>query len=365
MEEERFFVWLRHQRFTVILAVFCACIPFILEVVGKWPNWIPKDIQFNYVSNICNIIFVFGCLLILANSDFLLNKDRDDKSKRILMYVKKKFGGNSLMHLEGEKNLFKRMEKSFRQFYYSWITVWIIWLILYVEKFIYMLNLDNNSLSFSKNEYFFENTLNLINSFAMFFIYMVITISTVDKKTPANNLRQMYQFIIILSFLGACCILFDRYSLFIGLSNENLYYEYQFYIHLFIGVIASMSMMAVLGRLNSSYLNIPQWLIICLYFYAALQMLYPFTILGDWIDKFSNQYVYSTNDDSKKIENSLKMIEDGIYICAFLGKICLFLTIRWVMQKKRFLFYLINKAHCLEESDDMLIEFNRYYERCR
>ena len=35
--------------------------------------------------------------------------------------------------------------------------------------------------------------------------------------------------------------------------------------------------MAVLGRLNTNFLNIPQWMMISLYLYAAIQVVYPIT----------------------------------------------------------------------------------------
>lgn len=51
-----------------------------------------------------------------------------------------------------------------------------------------------------------------------------------------------------------------------------------------------------------------------------------------------------------------------MYIIAFIGKILLFLVIKWTIQKNRFLFFLIQKSNSMIESDEMFDELNRYYD---
>lgn len=355
MNKDSFSYWLRHQKFMVTLSVLCACLPLLLGTIAKIGHVEFLKGNTDYVNNGFNILFVLVTLFMLARSSFLINKDTD-KSIRLYKYVRDKIGGNSRLYNYGEDVLFHRMDLSLRQFYYSWLVIWVIWLIMYVGKLIYKIEFGAGNIHTFQNECFFENTLNIINSFVMFFIYMVITISTVGVSYSGNNQSQMHTAVIFLIFLGICCILADYYSTFLSIDYEGQlkYYKFQFGIHIFIGIIACMSMMAVLGRLNSSFLDIPQWLIVSLYFYAAIQMLYPFTLLEDYMHRIELQ--------SKTLYGYFQVVIQALYFFAFIGKICLFLVIRWIMQRKRFLFFLIHKAHSLAESDDMLEEFNRYYE---
>lgn len=364
-DKDSFSYWLRTQKFTVTVSLLSACLPLILQAIADIKGTEILPFKTDYINNGFNILFILITLFMLAQSSFLINKETD-KSIRLYNYVRDKLGGNSLLYNYGEDILFHRMDLSFRQFYYSWIVIWVIWLIMYIGKLCYKIELSTEvetelkNIYIFRNECLFENTLNIINSFAMFFIYMVITISTVSVSFPGNNRSQMHTAVIFLIFLGTCCVLADYYSLFIGTDSESLqkYYKLQFGIHLFIGIIACMSMMAVLGRLNSSFLDIPQWLIVSLYFYAALQMLYPFALLEEYINR-----IYPENKEMANLKEYFGAVTQTLYFLAFLGKICLFLVIWWIMQKKRFLFFLIHKAHSLAESDGMLSEFNRYYER--
>jgi len=374
-EEERDFkTWLHGKQYTILLAIICACFPIVFETYINTDIDIAKNSPHIVEIAYClgNIIFIMVGIYLLSKNNFLLNNDNGDKGRRLSHYVKDKFGSNSSLYIEGEDDLFLRMEKSFSQFYYSWLIVWSSWLIMYVSKFIFILCSDFSANYFQQYENLLENILNLINSFAIFFTYMVITISTINRKLPGHSLKQMNWNIIVLSFIGICCIITDFSSIFF--TSMDQYYKFQFIVQIFISFIACMSMMAVLGRLNSSYLDIPQWLIISLYFYAALQMLHPFELLNAWLKSRSGYLTFMIPrissvtlniEQNGSLVQLLDVLSKGIYFIALLGKICLFFTILWVMQKKRFLFFLIHKAHTLTESDDMLVEFNRYYEKYR
>lgn len=361
MNNDTFSHWLKKQRFTITLAIFCACLPIVMQILQNILKLVDASFMIkyiNYLSSLCNIIFILVTLILLAQSNFLIN-DTPENSKRLFKYVRDKFGVNSRIYLSGEPALFLRMRLSFKQFYYSWMLIWGIWLVMYVGNFIYNLDLNTNDIHLFRNECFFENTLNLINSFTLFFIYMVITIMTVKVPSDNSNRRQMHVGIIFLGFIGLCCILFDYHTTLLSTGEQGIkdYYRYQLYIQTFIGIIGCMSLMAVLGRLNSSFLDIPQWLIICLYFYAAIQMFYPFTV----IEKIINEYA---NDKSPIIffQKNFNYITHSMYIIAFIGKILLFLVIKWTIQKNRFLFFLIQKSNSMIESDEMFDELNRYYD---
>lgn len=345
---DSFSSWLKEQKYTSLLSIVCAFIPLFPSLFNqmKAPQNIALDDYNTFWLNLANAIFVLSTLIALISSKFLISKNEEEKEKRLCTYIKRHLGVNCRLLHDGEHYFFHRMEVSVKQFYYSWIVVWCIWLLMYIWKLFEPLR-GNIEITI-RVSYLVENLLNLLNSFAMFFIYMVITFSTVKAPTDEGNCRQMHIGVICLIVIGALCVGAD----FIGLYRYDGYVDLQFAIRLVIGMIASLSMMVVLGRLNSSYLDIPQWLILTLYIYAAIQMLYPLMYLlntGEISDK--NWYMIH--------KRSIQLV---FYFLAFIGKISLFLVIRWIIRRKRFLFFLIHKAHSLAESDEMQETFNRIYD---
>ena len=74
------------------------------------------------------------------------------------------------------------------------------------------------------------------------------------------------------------CFYFETPSLAVYLFGYHhidgeTYQEIQYGLRLVISIVGCISLMAVLGRLNTNYLNIPQWMMFALYLYAAVQML--------------------------------------------------------------------------------------------
>lgn len=343
--DDNFFDWLKHQKFTITLALICSFIPWLFsfeQVVDRLnrENGSPVlNFVLDHSFEVGNISFIFITLVMLIRTGLLIDKD-DEKSERLYGYVRCVFGSNSKLARNSEKILFKRMQISIGQFYYSWLCIWIIWLLMYIGKFVY--GIGNDFLCYdeevSRYVAFFENVLNLMGSFVFFFIYMVITISTVNTGSlSGDNKSKMHTAVVALMFIGFTCLSVDYFSTFIG--SPSIYENVQLGVRLVIGIIAAISIMAVLGRLNSSYLDIPQWLVMCLYLYASVQVLYPYMKDADLLGKV-------------------------VYSISFGGKICLFLIIRWIAQRKRFLFFLIHKANSLAESDEMLRKFNKSYDGC-
>lgn len=368
MEQITFGKWLKNQRYTILLTIFCALLPVIVDLWLdlKKDRYEGHNIFLNHFHVLSNALFVAYCMFSLINSRFLQDLEGSDKPQRLFNYVKNKFGTSSALYNEGETDLYERMVKSLSQFYYSWLVVWGLWLVFYLGKFVYALieviyaTEDKHIFDqLSRYENLFENTFNILNSFVIFFIYMVITISTVKQSTPGHNLKQMNRYILVLAIIGLICFMFDLGSL----AMNNDYYAWQLFLKLSISFIACISLMALLGRLNSSFLEIPQWLILSLYIYAALQMLYPLSAFKSYLHEIFTPCLKDYKDIDQLINTNFAMT--AIYYIAFIGKICLFLMIKWVLENKRFLFYLIHNAQVLAESDDMLKEFKRYCQKHR
>lgn len=348
-KNENFYTWLKHERYTVILTLVCAFIPFLEHIT--LPE--TREGSVPYLSfiianahSIANLLFILLTLFALTGTDFLINKDTD-KRQYLYQYVRESFGVNCELYRYGADSLFRRMNIAIKQFYYGWLCVWGIWLVLYINDFVFVLFREHCTVysedTLSRLNCFAENMLNLLNSTALFFIFMVITISTVSSGNPNSNRKSMHTGVICLICIFAFAFCID---LFAFTAEDTYYHNIQFIMHIFIGMVATISMVAVVGRLNSSYLNVPQWLMIGLYLYAAVQMLYPLAYNGNIRIPYQ------------------ECIEKTMYAFSFFGKVCLFLMIRWIAKQKRFLFFLVQKANSMSESSFMLRDFYKIYEGC-
>lgn len=364
---EEFYAWLRRDKFSIALSIFCAILPLLsgINIDAK-----SEFIQFlwKHTTAIINILFLLVTLIALTGTRFLINRDKK-KSGELFAYVKLHFGENCLLFNMGEHKLFRQMSAGVSQFYYSWLLVWGIWLSLYTANFIFDIYTENTLLSSlekyslvqSKN--FVENFLNLANSVVFFFIYLIITISTIDAKSIESRQRALHIGVILLLFMAIFIFFIEFFSLPMPCCN---YFQVQFWIRLLVGIIAIVAMVSVIGRLDSSYLGIPQWLIIVLYLYAGIQAFYPllYVVKCD-VDKILWECIsWDTYLTAKCNIAGTGILQSFVSTISILGKFCLFLMIRWIATQKRFLFYLLQKANSKSESVAMWREFYKKYEGC-
>lgn len=426
-----FGIWLIQEKYNILLVLFAAVLPLIIrmdiDILRPSENthenslgWIYEQIYRNG-TDVANIIFIFTTLICLPHFILLLEKD-DDKKVALHNYVRMQFGENSTLAKNTPKDLYNRISKGVEQFYFSWLAVWSVWLLLYVAVFIFNVYKENifsginiymSGFTFFRVECFIENTFNLINSLILLFIYLVITVSTVNVGSLANNSRRiMYIGVCIFILVETGCLLTDLFSL-SDMVDANMYDDIQLFLRMIIGLTATISLMAVLGRLNTNFLNIPQWMMFSLYLYAGIQMLYPITYNPYYTSKDIASLQYNINKDNSTVvsgktrsrepnkekkqfvyrehnkENANKNLQRQMESCdninlqnnssnrrmaglvepiqnlyAFIGKGFLTLVLFWINRKNRFLFFLIHKANTLSDSEVMLRIFNKYYEGC-
>lgn len=345
---DSFWGWVRKEKFSVYFSLSIFIIPYACKLLNLVNDGKVFDISFELIYDICHVIFILISLIMLVNSVFLMDVNGEGNKFRLFSYVKEIFGENSNIVKNGQDGLFKIVEVTIRQFYYSWIAVWCIWLLMYVNNLVYYIYSYACSIDEVLFRYkcFCENILNLSNSFVLFFIYFVITVSSVNVSTNERSRSQLHTGVIVLIFLGMVYFSIDYQAIFTSIFSQEFYSILQFYLRIVVGISATVALMGVLGRLNSSFLNIPQGLIICLYVYASLQMIYPM--------------IYENSNGVGLFHGSTHIVRHGLYILAFAGKVCLFFVIRWIIQKRRFIFFVIHKAHSLAESENMLKKFNRF-----
>lgn len=365
---EDFYAWLRRDKYTIALTILCAVLPLLSGIKISIKSEI---IQFlwDHSTAIINILFLLGTLIALTGTRFLINRDKK-KSGELFAYVKHNFGENCLLYNLGEQKLFRQMSAGVSQFYYSWLIVWGMWLALYTANFIFDVYKENISLyclldasHLERLKNIVENFLNIANSVVFFFIYLVITISTIDAKSVESRQRTLHIGVIILIFMAILIFFIEFFSLLMPCCT---YFQIQFWIRLLVGIIAIIAMVSVIGRLDSSYLCIPQWLIITLYLYAGVQAFYPLLyLLKCDTGRIGLECVtWDSYTLDKYSMSGTNILQSFVSTISIIGKFCLFLMIRWIATQKRFLFYLLQKANSKSESVAMWREFYKGYEGC-
>lgn len=403
-DPNNFISWFRHEKYVIILTLLCAIIPIIitedfgrlLESVGiktddddySFIGLIGGIFKYRLQYQVANILFILAALIVLSKMKFIQERD-EEKIRNLHEYAKNRFGQNNTLARNTPEALFARINAGIKQFYYSWVSVWIIWLTMYIVKLVFSIyqEVSGDHLAgtpIPRIDNLLENSLNLLSSFILLFIYLDITVSTVNIGTlTGNGKRTMHVGIIFILLLGTVIFTTDLFSIFIA---DTLYHDIQFFLRLVIGMVATISIMAVFGRLNTSYLKIPQLLIMCLYLYATIQMFYPLTHKPEKEAFQTTQPIHvqvqnsivningtSTADvtdtwkernDKKPKDKKKDVLEEIQNTIAFIGKGCILLVLLWISKQNRFMFFLLHKANSLSDSDFMLRNFKKSYEGC-
>ena len=173
------------------------------------------------------------------------------------------------------------VNKTLSQFSTFWLFIWLSWLVLYVLLALQELQIVNASPTLSA-------IITLSNNFStLMFIFIFLTLSVSTSKL---NLIYWVRWSLLVVFIFIIELIVNG-----RINNPN----FDFWFKLGSGIFASVAMMAVYGRLNSKFINIPLIFVILLYLYAAIQPLYVM---------FDTSYLslnsLASSNQSKPIKNS-------------------------------------------------------------
>jgi hypothetical protein len=243
----------------------------------------------------------------------------------------------------------KEVNVGIEQFFNAWLACWFGWALLYLILLIANTH-DESSNSFV--HFLDEQKASFITFFNNFSSLMIlIMFLTLNIKTAKGK------FLKIFSFIGTFLIVV--LALISGYTKE--YSTLSFLFALLSGFFASISMALFFGSLNSFFTRIPIIIIICLHFYAALQILFIFE--SNTLINFLGGFVTDPEQRSfleKTIKSPIGTVMMCAYALAFLAKILLFLTVRWILQTARLTLSMVNRksAYNANENDALLWEIS-------
>lgn len=164
----------------------------------------------------------------------------------------------------------------FKQFSYSWLTVWISWFILYAWNTV--ISISNYDKWWAK---FGTDATNVLSTTALFFCYLVLDKPSVKTETAPKRSKHFWRslsFVITLSFLILIMSLFARYS------NKNTTANAANVAIIINSIYAGLGIIFLSGRLDSHIIQLGRAWIAALYCYGLVQVFYGFhDNIGDLI----------------------------------------------------------------------------------
>ena len=133
-------------------------------------------------------------------------------------------------------------------------------------------------------------------------------------------------------------------------SNPVQNKNYLLYNKVLLSAFGCISFVLVLGKFNSHYLNVPRPMMMLLYIYAVSQ---AFSFLTGDIDTVEKDILFVP------LNHMANMV---ISWTTIFGKIVLLITLSWILNNKRLIFFIVKRSLSMTKIDDQLSEFNRYME---
>lgn len=328
---------------TAIIPTFIALLTALVTVIDKKSVHSLKMLMMNDIFIYSMQLVVVCCTIFVifrVRRKILVTKMMD---LRLSSYIREKCNFRDQSD-DSIKSFMAVISKTMKQFFYTWIALWTILFIYYsgglwftIFDVVKFENIDRGVIGQIINGY--NNFFNYLSSTALFLIFIILNSVTVLINDRKKGLGLIYSVILIVVF--GCMILLPTlysFSLF-GMS----YFKMQLLINIILGFYSTFSFVLVLGKLNSnSSLYIPRCLIYGLYVYAIIQMFHFLFLFVPYRDNFGGTFVvfsiYLT-----KIELIFKYI-------TLIGKVCLSLSLLWIVSDSKIIYFVIQQSQALIEA---------------
>lgn len=339
--------WFQKEKLNIFLAIFCALIPcfsnVVLSVISISQIEISKGETHNVVLSFSQFIIALIGLLVVSLRYKPTAIEEVSKGYALQDYIE------DVCRIKQTQNndssiAYKVVKSIVKQFYNSWIIIWVIWLLYFgVETLFALLKISGN-MWLEKNAFGVLSVLDFLSSSALFGMYIILNHITVDiARRTEKHYSDVYWAviaIIVLFFIGMVLYLFYMFAP----SDKDIY---GLYIKVLLSAFGAFSFVLVLGRLNSGYLNVPPVFIMILYVYAIAQA-------------YSYLYIGHESIIIPKYESITRGINYIFPLILTVGKGVLLLTLSWVLDEKRLIFYIVHKSLSITQMKGQLKEFNRY-----
>ena len=343
--------WLLNERYQISITITAAILPVF--VTGTY-NFFTKA---NRVCSCCSngmhdgtsliklfenhsflfqAIFIAFTLFVLISNMKRTERMLKDGKNLIESYIERNTNrGNKRCD---EKNFsFIVVSNIVTQFYIMWIVVWILWFAYYFGTFLLTLGVENIEAHLKTNHVIvFQQIFDFLSSIALFIIYIILTKVTTkrkERKERADGTKSLWYCVLFLVLISIIWLV-----LMFNMCSDSSYknsLSYQ-YCSLLVSAFSAISFVLVLGKLNSNYLQIPGLFLCTMYIYAIVQAYIPFQDLGIGGDIIKRLTPFAT----------------------FIGKVFVMLTLCWMVDKKRLIFFIIHKIATIDEAPSMLDELD-------
>lgn len=346
-----FWEWLKKEKYSVSVTLFAAIIPSIITYVISLISIFQEEAQNSEKGNLClcrkafilsdidvsNIIqffFIFITLFVLVYYQSRTRKDLVQCKAYIIKYIKKNTN-RKLKNTSDAESAYELVKTSVIQFYRFWIIVWLLWMAYYLGGSIFSLA---HSQTIQDGWNIYGKIFDFLNSTALLLIYIVLENITVHTEIRRNEDKSITWYGILFWFV--IFVLFLVLLIFEAIDVGDIYGRIN---AILVSSFAAMVFVMVLGKLNSHYLQVPRVFMMVMYFDAIIQMYNPFI-------EIKVEYESLT---------FIQYIQYVVPVVTLVGKVCLMLTLCWMVNKKRLIFFIIHRSAAMEITQNLMSELDQ------
>lgn len=237
----------------------------------------------------------------------------------------------------------KSAVKSETYFKYAWMSVWLIWLLIYIVKALAIIGSKyehTTSTSLMSNLYNLLVCLHIISFAWCFFL-----LSGKDNSEKSTAATVNWRVFIILFVVLALCICISAVNDFHAFDKTRVM-TVVFMLKIIRNTLLSAFFALLVGKLLTEDLRSPYWLRIAVFLYIAIIPL--FVVFSDMpeLKNYLSEVVFTEVNGAQiargtSLRAIIENVELILYNISWFLKFCLFLFVAWLIEKDHLLFYFL------------------------